>query len=374
MIPKRLHHIWAAHNPIPYTFRANLETWQEHHPEWDITVWTEADLDELDMVNRDLYDLAKAEAPDDWIRWRSEIGRIEIMHQYGGVYADTDSSALAALDPLLEIDCWLAETPNAPGMSTTAIFGATPGHPFLRRVLDGMAESMDTHQGKRMIHRIGARYVDRVFQSDGDGVELLPWHWFASQSIKGRGKQKPVTPLYADHQYFNSTSLASKGRVAAFRAAAEVLDASGANWFLACGLVLGHIREGRILPWDMDIDIGIFVEDWDRVRAAFKTDGWPFRRDFQSQLWPFYNKTKIDIHTHYTDADSVYVLLGKKGRVRMDYPRNLFENLQSSVFYCRDVLIPSPPEEYLAHMYGEDWLTPRREWKWDESPANLTHL
>lgn len=373
-----IHHVWPAHDPIPYTFRANMETFARHNPGWRQKIWTEADIDGLEMVNRDLYDAAKTEAPDDWIRWRADIARLEIVYQFGGIYADTDAECVAPLEPLLEYPCWFAESPNAPGHATQAVFGAEPGHPFIGHALHKLPQSAARNKGKRINHRVGSRFVDYTYQTVMSGrllrslPEVLPWDWFAGQSIKGRGKTKPVKSRYIDHHYFNSERHSAKAQIAAFRAAAGLLDASGATWFLTSGLLLGHVREGRILPWDLDVDIGIFPEDIDKVRAAF--DGWEFKRDFDSQMWPVHNKTKIDIHSHYRDGDTVYKLHGKRQNIRMDYPAELFDDLRPTVFYMRDTLMPYPPEEYLAVMYGSDWLTPKRDWKWDKSPANITRL
>lgn len=359
---------------MPYTFRANLETWQEHHPDWEHMLWTEADLDGLDMVNRELYEAARKESPEDWIRWRADIARLEVLNQFGGVHADTDSVAVAPLDPLLDIPCWLAESPNAAGYATSAVFGAEPGHPFVVHCMEQLPVSAEAKRKMKMIHRVGARFVNRMYHEAGAGVELLPWDWFAAQSIKGRGKVAPIKPKYVDHQYFNSTHLEPGHQIFAFRRAADILTDAGVRWFLACGMLLGHIREGRILPWDMDVDLGIFPEDADRVRSAFTRAGFGFRRNFQSQIVVVIGGVKVDVHTHYRDKDKLYFLLGKRQRLRLDFPAAIFDDLQPSVFYMRDVLLPSPPETYLEHMYGADWLTPKPDWQWDQDPQNISSL
>lgn len=366
-IPPIIHRVWPGPDPVPYTFRAHAATFEHHNPGWEHRLWTVDDLDDLDMVNRDLYDRAKTEAPDDWLRWRADIARLEILYQYGGIYVDTDAECLKPLDPLLEYDCWFAESPNAPGHATQAVFGCAPQHPHVGRLLDLLEASAAENRGRRINHRVGSRFVDR---NKGD-VVVLPWRWFAGQSISDRDKGRiGKAGGFINHRYFNTDRHRnSAAQVAAFKAAADILNETGVEWFLTSGLLLGHIREGRILPWDLDVDIGIWPDGVERVREAFQ--GWQFKRDFDSQMWPVHNKTKIDIHTHYRDGDTVYKLHGKQQRIRMDYPAYLFD-LQPSVFYLRDCLIPSPPEEYLAHMYGDDWLTPKKEWKWDESPRNIT--
>jgi hypothetical protein len=122
------------------------------------------------------------------------------------------------------------------------------------------------------------------------------------------------------------------------------------------------------------VDVGIFPDDAKRARAAFRKAGWQFKRDFASQMWPVHDGVKIDLHIHYREGNEVYKLHGKQQRIKMSHPAHLFDNLTPTVFYLRDTLMPSPPEDYLAHMYGDDWLTPKREWKWDESPRNITRL
>lgn len=373
MIPKIVHRVWPGPDPIPYTFRAHAATFEEHNPGWEHRLWTLDEIDGLDMRNRELYDRAKQEAPDDWIRWRADIARLEILFQHGGIYVDTDAECLQPLDPLLEFGCWFAESPNALGHATQAVFGSEPDHPFLHYALNQLAESARHNAGMRINHRVGSRFIDRMYQASQD-VELLPWQWFAAQSIKARdaGKAPSQDFGYINHRYFNTDRHRnSKPQVDAFRAAADVLTEAGVEWFLTSGLLLGHIREGRILPWDRDVDIGIWPEDVEKVRKAFR--GWRFKRDFDSQLWPVHRDTKIDIHTHYRDGDQVYKLHGKQQKIRMDHAAHLFD-LQPTVFYLRETLMPSPPEEYLAHMYGDDWLTPKKNWQWDKDPQNITRL
>lgn len=386
-IPRKLHHVWPELDPVPHRTRALIEGLRERHPGWEHRLWTPAELDALPMRNRGLYDLAERAAPNDWIRWRADIARLEVVNHEGGIYVDTDTESVRALDPLLTEhgDCWWAESPNREGHVTQAVFGATARHPFLRHLLQRIVKSAHEHMGQRIHHMVGTKFVDREFHAVGEGlgVRMLPWRWFAGRSIAARekGVAADLTEAYVGHRYDNTAKhRAAAPQIAAFRAAADVLNGVGVEWWLCSGVLLGHIRDGAWIPWDMDVDVGIWPEDVETVRAAFVRAGWPFKRDRESQMWPVHGGrgvkggTKIDVHAHYRDGDVVFKLHGKGEKIRMNYSAALFEDMQPSVYYLRRTLLPSPPERYLEEQYGPDWMVPRREWRWDESPVNIVRL
>lgn len=378
MIPRIIHRVWPGPDPVPYRFRAHAETFAANHPGWEHRLWTPTEIDQLDMVNRDLHDRAEQLAPHDWLRFRADIARLEIVAQFGGVYVDTDAESLKPLDPLLDDGCFFPTSPNNPDGITQAVFGAEPGHPFLVHLLDVMAANAHANRGRRIHEQVGTRFVDRTYQqTKPKDVTVHPWWMFAGQSITDRnaGKTPDLSRAYVAHKYDNTAKhRRAKPQIAAFRAAADILDEAGVEWWLTSGVLLGHIREGAWIPWDTDVDLGIWPDDVEVVRKAFKKARWPFKRDRDSQMWPAHQGTKIDLHTHYRDGDTVYKLHGRRENLRMDYPAHLFEDLRPSVFYLRHTLIPSPPEDYLAHQYGDDWLTPKRDWQWDTSPRNITRL
>lgn len=45
----------------------------------------------------------------------------------------------------------------------------------------------------------------------------------------------------------------------------NLLDANGIEFWLDWGTLLGAIREGNIIPWDNDLDIGIFKKDLEKL-------------------------------------------------------------------------------------------------------------
>jgi mannosyltransferase OCH1-like enzyme len=85
MIPKIIHQIWIGDptkKPINY-----MNTWIKQHPSWDYMMWSEKEIDKLNLVNRDKYDyyykLKKYHGCAD-------IVRIEVLYKYGGIYVDAE--------------------------------------------------------------------------------------------------------------------------------------------------------------------------------------------------------------------------------------------------------------------------------------------
>ena len=88
--PLLLHFIWLGPKPLPVTFAESLlPKWREMHPEsegYEVKLWTEADLPSLDfLANKDVI-LDKDLNP----ALRADFLRIELLHKFGGLYADVD--------------------------------------------------------------------------------------------------------------------------------------------------------------------------------------------------------------------------------------------------------------------------------------------
>ena len=47
----------------------------------------------------------------------------------------------------------------------------------------------------------------------------------------------------------------------------EICNDLGINYFLVCGTALGAVKYGGFIPWDDDVDVGLFREDYERFLA-----------------------------------------------------------------------------------------------------------
>lgn len=123
MIPRIIHYIWLG-SELPAKNREIVEEWQKLMPDYTFKFWG----DEL-MKDCKLTYLKQA--------WRkkgyafiSDYFRLQIIHQYGGYYLDSDMKMLKRLDDLENnhfVIC--SETEE---LINWAFFGSEPGNPFLK--------------------------------------------------------------------------------------------------------------------------------------------------------------------------------------------------------------------------------------------------
>ena len=122
--------MWVGPDPLPEEFARYRQTWLDHHPRWELRVWTEDNLPS-DVRRPEVYERLRVPAE------RSDILRLEVLWRFGGVYVDTDFECLRSLEPLIEevefFTAWIERH-----RINNAIIGSVPGHPILDRALAEM--------------------------------------------------------------------------------------------------------------------------------------------------------------------------------------------------------------------------------------------
>ena len=83
-IPKKIHQIWIGPQKIPKRYLNWGKSWLINNPEWEYKLWTNIEINQMSMRNRNLYDSTNN------IGFKSDIARYEILYKYGGIYIDTD--------------------------------------------------------------------------------------------------------------------------------------------------------------------------------------------------------------------------------------------------------------------------------------------
>lgn len=137
-IPKIIHQIWLG-GPLPEKYYALQRSWQEHHPDWEYRLWTDADLATFPLTDPQRFKKAENKAE------QSDILRYEILYRYGGLYVDVDFKCLKPHDSLLNhCDFYVgleAKLPkNKHPAIGNAIIASVPGHPIFKECLEGISK------------------------------------------------------------------------------------------------------------------------------------------------------------------------------------------------------------------------------------------
>lgn len=173
MLPRTFHRIWLG-GEEPAWLRPFADSWREHHPDWAFHQWDEEHVQELfPLRNQEIYDRAAEIVPSHVGQLRSDILRYEILCRFGGVYVDADFECLRPIDELIDgVECFAAwEQPGR--WVNNAILGAPPRHPFIERLVDGLAANVDARAGSKPNKLSGPQYLTPIFRADGEGVTVF---------------------------------------------------------------------------------------------------------------------------------------------------------------------------------------------------------
>lgn len=95
LIPKTIHYCWFGRQPLPDKYKKWMESWHKYCPDYEIIKWNEDNYDiEKNKYMKQAYENKK------W-GFVSDIARLDIIYQHGGIYFDTDVELIDNIDDLL---------------------------------------------------------------------------------------------------------------------------------------------------------------------------------------------------------------------------------------------------------------------------------
>jgi len=143
------------------------------------------------------------------------------------------------------------------------------------------------------------------------------------------------------------------------------LEALGRPFFLHSGALLGYIRDGRLIDYDDDVDIGIYLGNCARTDVAKEWLGYkyalanaklldPKTLDEDRPVYKFHSSLGIDI--------DIFPAWSENGKFSI-YPNSFYQMQDSDVFplasFGQDPLrLPAKPEVMLEQSYGKGWKIP----------------
>jgi len=152
----------------------------------------------------------------------------------------------------------------------------------------------------------------------------------------------------------------------------EVLAEHGIRHWLDFGTLLGAVRDGALIPWDNDADLGILARDAGAVialRDELEAPGYRLFLDDPAVIRVHYNETnRLGLDLTLWQEEGELLVSGESPldlwpgmHDRTAFPAAFVAELTEVELDGRRFPAPSPVDRLLAeHRYGTDWRTPIR--------------
>lgn len=215
-IPKIIHYCWFGDGKLPKMAEKCISSWKKYCPDYEIKCWNENNFD----IGQNRYAL-EAHKAGKWA-FVSDYVRLKVVHEYGGIYLDTDVELIKSLDPLMDFKGYMGFDEN--GLMCTGLgFAAEPGNEVVGELLkdyddipfilpDGSFDLTPCpDRNTDALKRLGmdTENTDQTFM----GVRFLPREYLCPVEYY-TGKKKITKNTYSIHHYMASwTSPVSKRTV-----------------------------------------------------------------------------------------------------------------------------------------------------------------
>lgn len=192
---------------------------------WIYCLWDEAALSELEMLrgNRRLYERYMNEG---CYYGASDVARVEILRNFGGIYVDADMVCLNSLNGLDRLGpFWVTESPHSKGRPQNAAMGSKSGADILELYAEAMASVLGVGGDIYPVwQKVGAGLLQKILDVPwvGKGIIRNEWQFLDSCSFHPKlmdGKKNPRLDeyleaggvVYAEH-LFHTTNLKKDSR------------------------------------------------------------------------------------------------------------------------------------------------------------------
>ena len=128
-IPHIIHYCWFGRNPKPKLLKKCIKSWKKYMPDFEIKEWNEDNFDiNMNKYVKEAYSKKK-------YAFVSDVARLQIMYEYGGIYLDTDVELLRRIpNEVLKTGYFAKETETT--IATGLGFACHPKCKLIKKMLD----------------------------------------------------------------------------------------------------------------------------------------------------------------------------------------------------------------------------------------------
>lgn len=174
-IPKIIHQIWIG-GELPYVFKKYAETWQKFNSEWEYKLWTDDDIQYLDLPNKDLYASTNVGSKADLLRYY-------LLDTYGGLYVDTDFECLKPFDDLIYLDFFTSVGYSKNMELYPGLIASVPNHPITSKIIEELKKiHYVPNNAMGVLETTSSYFFTRVFWAVitkyEEGIVMFPPDYF----------------------------------------------------------------------------------------------------------------------------------------------------------------------------------------------------
>ena len=129
MIPKIIHYCWFGRGEKPELAKKCIASWKKFCPDFEICEWNEDSCDYLAIPF-----MAEAYAAKKYA-FVSDVMRLIVLEQHGGVYFDTDVEVVRDISPLLDDEGFIGFE-NDQYVNSGQVVAAEAHHPVIQAMIE----------------------------------------------------------------------------------------------------------------------------------------------------------------------------------------------------------------------------------------------
>ena len=203
MIPKIIHYCWFGRGEKPELAKKCIASWRRFCPDFEIREWNEDNCDYLAMPF-----MAEAYAAKKYA-FVSDVMRLIVLEQHGGVYFDTDVEVVRDISPLLA-DRGFIGFENDQYVNSGQCLAAEAHHPVIQAMIDAYKQLTFTqpdgsltpvgcpHVNSNVLERFGL--VRNGCEQLVDGIHVYPADYF-NPLDSATGRLNKTANTYSIHWY-----------------------------------------------------------------------------------------------------------------------------------------------------------------------------
>jgi mannosyltransferase OCH1-like enzyme len=193
MIPKRFIRIWLGDKPIPELFEQWWDDFKVIHTDWEFVTIKSFDEFEISDEIKELLPTIESYAG------LSDILRLIVLYEMGGVYVDTDIKPIKSFDSLVKDDTPFLGKRSKVSFES-AVIGTPKGHPTFKLLLEKLPKWVETHKENSASVQTGPAFISKYLFGRGD-VRHLPEKTFYPFNGFGAPKRDEKLKMFENNEF-----------------------------------------------------------------------------------------------------------------------------------------------------------------------------